>query len=143
MLSVALLLRVPQSCTGRAQKGCFWLAAGCLHAPGTFHPGVPPAGGGWHGGCALLLLKSVWPEGMGCCVRMKAKQRPSQALLQSPPFSCPGAGCGGSPVMDHASPAAAAVCLRPLRSTSRFTLPSSPLLSDIRVALHSSCLFKR
>lgn len=33
VLSIALLLRVPQPCTGRAQKGCFWLAAGCLQAP--------------------------------------------------------------------------------------------------------------
>lgn len=33
VLSIVLLLRVPQPCTGRAQKGCFWLAAGCLQAP--------------------------------------------------------------------------------------------------------------
>lgn len=118
VLSIALLLRVPQPCTGRAQKGCFWLAAGCLQAPAAFHPAV---GGGWHGGCGL----KAW------------------VVVQGWRGSRAGAGCGGSPVMDHASPAAAAVCLLPLRSTSRFMPPSSPLLTGIRVALHSSCLFKR
>lgn len=96
--------------------------------------------GGGHGGCASLLLGSMWPGGLLQCVGTKRDEGEVEigpGAVAEPSFPLPPCWLQQQP---HHQP-----CNRlppALRSTSCLIPPSSQLLSGVRVALHSSCLFK-